>query len=166
VDKIGDPLSRLKKYEPHPLREPRLARYPEGSLWVCKSRPSHALDFVGVLDGGRMVTFDAKSSDQPDFLFTRISDSQVERARRFVRLGALVFFLVEHRRALGGVRYIIPVGPDGELAGVRHRRCVGMDLSRRHPARVQWADLEPYRERPGDGTWLGHALRLDAAGLL
>lgn len=124
--------------------------------------PPQALDFLGVLAGGRLVMFDAKSTGNATrFDFSHITDEQLRRARRYARLGAAVFFHVERRHPLFRRDWhILPVDPSGAIAGIWHKRCSGeMPPGAEQRESIGWSDAEAWRVRGGE-MWLDAWVRL------
>lgn len=52
------------------------------------------VDFVGIVDGGRMVAFDAKSCAMSSFRLSRIKKHQMQYVLDVIRLGGIGFFLI------------------------------------------------------------------------
>ena len=128
-----------------------------------------ALDYQGVLRGGRLVSLEAKSSGHPTrFDFRLIADTQIERAAQQARMGALVLLLVERRHEL--LRrdwHVLPVDGHERIAGVAHKRCVGLSLED-EPTRgesVSWSGASAWQMRAQE-TWLDTAERLGLLGMV
>lgn len=123
--------------------------------------PPQALDYQGVIAGGRAVYLEAKSTGHATrFDFSLIADSQIERAAAAARHGALVLLLVERRHELmRRDHHVFPVDAHGRIAGVAHKRCVGLEPGERTGESINWQLAAAWKMRAGE-TWLDAAARL------
>jgi hypothetical protein len=93
-----------------------------GESWV---------DFCGVLEGGRFVTFDAKATEDMKWLPSQLAKHQSETLRSVEALGGLAFVYVFGG---DGSKHVIPIG--------RVKKGRSFDLA-----------SDDYKKRPGE-TWL------------
>jgi recombination protein U len=95
-------------------------------------------DYMGTLQGGRAVTFDAKATlSETSFPFSNIADHQLEIMTTVARLGGIAFVYV-----LSGLqdKYVLPVNADGVIAGVTDRKSFPFDEHFRKPTGETWLD--------------------------
>lgn len=155
VRKRTNPLKILHAYK---------GRGASRGMVVCVLQPQEALDFEGVLQGGRVhgvaVFFDAKSTEHVRrFELKMITDEQLEYARERAECGALVGIYLQRRDPVTQLelgRYWLEIRSSGTIADFYHTRSVKPDKR----ASIRWDELEDYRLTPRE-LWLDGALRLD-----
>lgn len=92
------------------------------AVYAKKAEP----DYYGILPGGQGVVFDAKLVTNADrFDFSRVAVHQIEAMARCAKAGGLAFVYLG--RWPEQEKYVLPVGPDGSICGVRDKRHVKFD---------------------------------------
>ncbi len=67
-----------------------------------------AVDYIGVLDGGRHVAFDAKDCAEKRIDLSRLKPHQLEHLRNVTARGGMAFVLARFHTEHGGWVYVIP----------------------------------------------------------
>lgn len=81
------------------------------------------VDFLGEIDGGRSVAFDAKSVDGgTSWSLAKKYLDQWQFLTTKARFGAVAFFYVQLRERFRKRRFVFPVDADGLVAGVASRK--------------------------------------------
>jgi len=132
------------------------------ALMRCARVKASGVDFDGVLEGGRAVMFEAKSTDSATrFDLKLISDEQLALMQRRARMGAVCFVYVRATSiGIDGQDYILPVSAEGKVCGYTTHHALLRPIGVKS---IKWQDLTAWAVGRRE-LWLDACDRIAEAG--